>query len=47
MMRIAIVEDEDSAAERLLTYIHRYEEEKNVNFDTVCFTVSFRIFRWA
>lgn len=38
MMRIAIVEDEDSAAERLFSYIHRYEKEKAVSFDTVRFT---------
>lgn len=37
-MRIAIVEDENKAAELLISYIKRYEEEKGMSFEVIRFT---------
>ena len=37
-MRIAIVEDDGKSAELLISYIRRYEEEKNIRFDVLRYT---------
>jgi len=37
-MRIAVVEDEDKAAELLISYIKRYEEEKGFSFEVIRYT---------